>query len=179
MKINILKILTIVFFLLIICTGGKNKMDLLHVSSSAFKHGKEIPPKFTCKGANISPEISWHGVPENAKSIVLIADDPDAPMGTWVHWVIYNIPVSVTTLNENFPKTAELKDGTKQGISDFGKSGYSGPCPPSGTHRYFFKVYALDIVLSLSPATATKSTVTKAMERHIIASGELMGTFKK
>ncbi len=179
MRKNTVAILAVLLFLTLIFTGGKKKMEKIIVTSSAFKQGEAIPVKYTCKGADVSPEISWLGTPQNTKSIVLIADDPDAPGGMWVHWVVYNIPSLVTSLNENFPKTVELKDGTKQGRTDFGKYGYGGPCPPSGTHRYFFKVYALDIVLSLEPAAATKMSVTKSTEGHVLGYGELMGTFKK
>ena len=179
MKKNVVIILTVLLLLTPIFTGGKNKMEKLTLTSTAFKHGESIPVKYTCKGADVSPEISWHGIPNNTKSIVLIADDPDAPGGMWVHWVVYNIPASVGSLHENFPKSAESKDGTKQGLTDFGRHGYGGPCPPSGTHRYFFKVYALDIILSLEPVSATKASVTKAMESHELGYGELMGTFKK
>src|SRR5208283_878615 len=127
---------------------------------------------------DVSPEISWLGMPKNARSIVLIADDPDAPGGMWVHWVVYNIPVSAASLYENFPKTAELKDGTKQGRTDFGRNAYGGPCPPSGTHRYFFKVYALDRMLDLK-AGSGKADLERAMQGHVLSEGAILGLYKR
>ena len=120
----------------------------LTIRSSAFAHGGMIPKKFTCDGADISPSLSWSKGPEETKSYALISDDPDAPMGTWVHWVIYNLPASVKELTENVPKTGQLDNGALQGKNDFGNFGYGGPCPPGGTHRYYFKVYALDITIN-------------------------------
>lgn len=128
----------------------------LKITSPAFKEGEMIPMKYTCKGEDISPEINWFGAPKGTKSFILICDDPDAPMGTWVHWVVYNIPASITKLQECFPKDSVLKNGIKQAKTSFGSTGYSGPCPPSGTHRYFFKVYALNKFLALDPQKSTK-----------------------
>lgn len=172
----------IFFFFLLSFGGTKMKQEpqkKLTVASSAFEHEAMIPPKYTCDAENISPEISWEGAPEETKSFVLISDDPDAPMGTWVHWVVYNIPPEITKLPEAVPAKDILDNGTKQGISSFRSIGYGGPCPPSGTHRYFFKVYAVDITLDLKPKDATKEKVLKAIEEHILAYGELMGKYKR
>lgn len=142
----------------------------LNISSTAFAAGEMIPSKYTCDGANINPPLDIQGIPENAKCLALIVDDPDAPAGTWVHWVVWNIPVA-SHINENEAPGTE-------GLNDFRRRLYGGPCPPSGTHRYFFKVYALDAMLNL-PDNTTKSQLIKAMEGHIMASGELMGTYKR
>lgn len=151
----------------------------LTVTSPAFTHEAMIPSKYTCDAADVSPEISWEGAPEGAKSFVLISDDPDAPMGTWVHWVMYNIPKDVAKLPEAVPKKETLEDGTLQGVSSFNDIGYGGPCPPSGTHRYYFKVYAVDVALDLDPKGTNKDKVLKAIEGHVLAYGELMGKYKR
>ena len=150
----------------------------ISVSSPAFQEGGMIPSKYTCDGQDISPPLKWAGVPEGAKSIALISDDPDAPMGTWVHWVMWNIPPSVHELAENVPPDPDLPDGSRQGITDFRRPGYGGPCPPSGVHRYYFKVYALDTMLDL-PSSARKADLLKAMKGHILAEGQLMGKYKR
>jgi len=150
----------------------------MQLTSSAFKEGQPIPRQYTCDGVNISPPLEWSGVPKTAKTITIIADDPDAPSGTWVHWVVYDLPAENIGLVENLPATENLKAGGFQGMNDFRKIGYGGPCPPSGTHRYFFKVYALDLELPLK-AVATKAEVEKAMEGHIVAQGQLMGTSQR
>jgi Raf kinase inhibitor-like YbhB/YbcL family protein len=144
----------------------------LAVTSPAFAEGERIPQQYTCDGENLSPPLAWSGVPAEAKSLVLIADDPDAPIGTWVHWVTYDLPPELTGLEE---ATAEL--GTA-GTSSFNQPGYGGPCPPSGMHRYFFKVYALDTRLELA-AGAHKAAVEKAMQGHVLAQGQLMGTYQR
>lgn len=154
---------------------GKTEMK---ISSTSFNEGEMIPSKYTCDGENISPHLAWTGAPENTKSFALISDDPDAPAGDWVHWVVYNIPANVNELKEIFPRDKKLEDGTLQGTTDFGRVGYGGPCPPSGTHRYYFKLYALDILLDKS-AGMTKSELLKAMESHIIANALLMGKYKR
>lgn len=146
--------------------------------NSAFKDGESIPAKYTCDGKDVSPPLSWSGAPEGTKSFALICDDPDAPMGTWVHWVIYNIPDSVTSLPEGVPTNKSVMGDVLQGITDFRRIGYGGPCPPGGTHRYYFKIYALDTVLTL-PAGATKSELLKAMEGHILAEGQMMGRYSR
>ena len=150
----------------------------MKITSTAFEEGGMIPRKYTCDGEDVSPPLAWTGVPEAAKTIALISDDPDAPMGTWVHWVLFNLPASEKGLPEAVPTDKELKNGAKQGRNDFRRIGYGGPCPPGGTHRYFFKLYALDAVLNL-PAGATKAELIKAMEGHILAQGQLMGKYRR
>lgn len=137
-----------------------------------------IPQQYTCDGEDISPSLSWTDVPENAKSFVLISDDPDAPMGTWVHWVIYNIPANVKELAEGISADKQLMNGALQGINDFRKIGYGGPCPPRGKHRYYFKLYALDTKLNL-PAGASKKEVEKAIQDHILDQAKLMGIYQR
>jgi Raf kinase inhibitor-like YbhB/YbcL family protein len=142
----------------------------LDISSTAFKAGEMIPAKYTCDGANINPPLDIKNIPEEAKCLALIADDPDAPIGTWVHWVVWNIPVT--------RHIKEDKVHGVEGINDFQKHHYGGPCPPSGTHRYFFKVYALDALLDL-PDSTKKFQLEKAMSEHLIAFGELIGLYKR
>jgi Raf kinase inhibitor-like YbhB/YbcL family protein len=156
--------------------GGGN-MDM-KITSTAFEESGMIPRKYTCDGEDVSPPLAWTGVPEGAKTIALISDDPDAPVGTWVHWVLFNLPAAEKGLPEAVPPDEELKNGAKQGQNDFRRIGYGGPCPPGGTHRYFFKLYALDTVLNL-PAGATKAELLKAMEGHILAQGQLMGKYRR
>lgn len=148
------------------------------VTSSAFNEGEIIPGKFTCDGQNISPPLKWESIPAQTKCFALIADDPDAPMGTWVHWVIFNIPPTTTELPENVPTKDFLPDGAIQGKNDSRDIGYDGPSPPSGTHRYFFKLYALDTMLKLLPGI-TKPELLKAMEGHIMAQAQLMGRYSR
>lgn len=149
------------------------------ISTAAFPREQAIPEKFTCKGQDVSPPLRWTGVPDGTKSFALIMDDPDAPAGTWVHWVVYNIPVSVTEFVENMPRDPELKDGTRQGRNGFGKAGYNGPCPPPGTqHRYHFRLYALSAVLDLKPG-ATRMQLDRAMAHKILDKTDLMGKFKR
>ncbi|MBM3285482.1 MAG: YbhB/YbcL family Raf kinase inhibitor-like protein [Candidatus Aminicenantes bacterium] len=152
-------------------------MDI-KVTSTAFEEGGMIPRKYTCDGEDVSPPLAWTGLPEGAKTLALISDDPDAPMGTWVHWVLFNLPATEKGLPEAVPPDKELKNGAKQGRNDFRRIGYGGPCPPGGTHRYFFKIYALDTVLNL-PAGATKADLLKAMEGHVLAQGQLMGKYRR
>ena len=154
----------------------------LKLTSSAFENGADIPAQYTCKGDDISPPLSWTGVPENTRSLVLIIDDPDAPdpaapKTVWVHWVLYNIPPETDSLAENIAPEA-LPAGTAEGINDWHRTGYGGPCPPIGRHRYFHKLYALDTVLA-GLNTPNKTTVEAAMYGHIIAQTELVGNFKK
>ena len=147
----------------------------LLVTSTAFTEAQTIPEKHTCDGADVSPPLGWTGVPQNARSLALICDDPDAPAGTWVHWVLYGLPASATGLEEGTPKSEALASGARQGRNDFKRIGYGGPCPPRGAaHRYFFKLYALDSEISLA-AGATKQELLRAMEGHVVAQGELMG----
>jgi Raf kinase inhibitor-like YbhB/YbcL family protein len=151
----------------------------IQITSTAFADGQPIPEKYTCAGPDVSPPLQWTNAPAGAKSLALIADDPDAPMGTWVHWVIYNLPPATTALAENTPQSRELPDGAKQGINDFHQIGYGGPCPPPGKpHRYCFKIYALDTLLGLKSGM-TKKELLKAMEGHVRAEGQLMGTCQR
>jgi len=159
-------------------TKEKGKEMEIEVTSPAFGEGEMIPAEYTADGRNISPPIEWTAGPEGTKSFALINDDPDAPMGTWVHWVVYNIPADVTSLEENVLPEETLANGAMQGTTDFGRIGYGGPAPPSGTHRYFFKVYALDTMLDL-PTGATKSQVESAMDGHILAEGQLVGKYSR
>ena len=155
-----------------------NQKSEITLVSAAFKEGQPIPRQYTCDGVNISPPLEWSGAPKTAKTIAIIADDPDAPAGTWVHWVLYNLPAENIGLVENVPATETLKAGGFQGKNDFGKIGYGGPCPPSGTHRYFFKIYAVDTELPLK-AGATKADLEKALEGHVVSKGQLMGTYSR
>jgi len=150
----------------------------IKMKSLAFVPGGKIPGKYTCDGMDISPPVSWTSGPEGTKTFALICDDPDAPMGTWVHWVLFNLPADITEFRENVPPEKELENGAKQGMNDFRKIGYGGPCPPGGTHRYFFKLYALDTEIHLE-AGATKAELLKAMEGHILAEGQLIGRYER
>jgi len=151
----------------------------MQVTSSAFQAGQAIPAKYTCEGADISPPLEWSGVPASAKSLALICDDPDAPVGTWLHWVLYDLQVTATDLAEKVPPSESLSFGAKQGINDFKRVGYGGPCPPPGKpHRYYFKLYALDVDLVLKPR-ATKQELLRAMDGHILAEAQLMGTYQR
>lgn len=150
----------------------------MKIISSAFEEGAMMPKKYTCDGIDISPALEWSLVPNGTKTFALICDDPDAPMGTWVHWVLFNLPEDIKKLSENVPPLEVLTNGAKQGKNDFGKIGYGGPCPPGGTHRYYFKVYALDEKINVE-AGITKSELLKAMEGHILSEGQLMGRYKR
>jgi Raf kinase inhibitor-like YbhB/YbcL family protein len=157
--------------------GVEMKMEI-KVTSTALQDGGMIPSKYTCDGENISPPLEWSGAPTTTKSFALICDDPDAPGKTWVHWVLYDLNASASELPEDVKPREVLSNGAKQGTNDFQKIGYGGPCPPSGTHRYFFKLYALDAETSLRPG-ATKDQLLKAIEGHIVAEGQLMGKYKR
>jgi len=148
------------------------------ITSTAFDEGGMIPREHTCDGRDISPPLAWAGVPEGAKSLAIICDDPDAPMGTWVHWVLFNIPTTASELSQGIPGDKFLENGARHGINDFGTFGYGGPCPPSGTHRYYFKLYALDTELAQEPGI-TKAKLLAAMEGHILAEGRLMGRYTR
>jgi Raf kinase inhibitor-like YbhB/YbcL family protein len=152
----------------------------LELKSDAFVNGQSIPAKYSCIGKNISPALTWNDPPAGTQSFALIADDPDAPVGTWVHWVLFNIPADERSLSEDLPVTGKNVDPNAIyfGRNSSGNTRYDGPCPPSGTHRYFFKLYALDSLVNLLPG-ATKEELLKAMQGHILAQGELMGTFSK
>ena len=153
-------------------------MQNISISAEAFQSGGAIPEEYTCDGSDVSPALSWRGIPSNAKSIALIMDDPDAPMGTFVHWVLFNIPSDTTKLPRGVPENRTLNDGSSQGITDFGRTGYGGPCPPGGTHRYYFRVYALDTMLDLQPGSSRKQ-LENAMKGHVLAQGELMGKYER
>jgi hypothetical protein len=154
-------------------------VPMLSVWSAAFEEGAPIPARFTCEGDNLSPPLGWSDPPEGTRSLALICDDPDAPMGTWVHWVLCNLDATADTLRAGVPTTEALEIGIIQGISDFQTPGYGGPCPPHGKpHRYFFKLYALDTMLELEDAV-TKGTLLEAMSEHILAEGRLMGTYQR
>lgn len=145
----------------------KNKIQII---SPAFKNGDFIPEKYTCDGQDINPPFEINGIPADAKTLALIADDPDAPMGNWVHWVVWNIPLHNSISEDNSPGI--------EGVTSFQKNSYGGPCPPSGIHRYYFRFYALDIVLNL-PVSTDKAGLEKAMSGHILSSGEIMGKYKR
>ncbi len=163
--------------------GGKGEMPMaMTLTSPAFAFGEPIPTRYTCEGNDISPELAWSGVPEKARSLVLIVDDPDAPdpsapQLTWVHWVLYNIPVDATGLPEGIA-SVDLPGDTLEGINDWGRTGYGGPCPPIGRHRYFFNLYALDRHLP-DLGKAGKDEVEAAMRDHIVADATLVGTYQK
>lgn len=166
----LLFLLTIVFFLSINLFGKEAQMK---ISSIAFGHNGHIPKKYTCDGSDVNPPLKFEQIPANARSLALIVDDPDAPMGTWVHWVVWNIDPETTEIKENFVPT-----GSKLGMNDFGKHDYGGPCPPSETHRYFFKLYALDTILNISPG-AGKTALESSMKGHILAEAQLIGLYKR
>jgi Raf kinase inhibitor-like YbhB/YbcL family protein len=154
----------------------------LTLTSTAFSHQSGIPARYTCDGKDTSPPLSWHGVPDKAQSLVLIVDDPDAPdpaapRMTWVHWLLYNLPVNAGGLAENASAT-DLPSGTRVGVNDWKRSDYGGPCPPIGRHRYFHKLYALDIVLP-DLGKPNKARLEQAMQGHILAHAELIGTYQR
>ena len=147
------------------------------IATTAFSDGEMIPRKFTCDGPDVSPPLSWKGSPAATQSFALIMDDPDAPVGTWVHWVLYNLPENTTELPEGVEKQEHLASGAIQGRNDFRRIGYGGPCPPPGTpHRYYFKLYALDTKITLK-AGATKAELERAIKSHALGETELMGRY--
>ena len=153
----------------------------LSLTSTAFKEGGAIPVKHTCDGADLSPPLEWGGVPQGTVAFALVADDPDAPAGTWVHWVLYDVPATATALPENVTQVAAPQElaGALQGRNDFRRLGYGGPCPPPGpAHRYFFKLYALASELGLKPG-ASKLDVERAIKGHVLATAQLMGTYAR
>lgn len=149
--------------------------DTFRIQSPAFDHESGIPALFTCDGPNISPPLSWRGMPPDTKSLALIVDDPDAPRGDWVHWVVFNIPPKISNLDQDH---RNLPSGSVQGVNDFGRREYGGPCPPGGEHRYFFKLYALDAVMDLKPG-ASKTDLLAAMDGHILSKAELVGRYQR
>jgi Raf kinase inhibitor-like YbhB/YbcL family protein len=164
-------------FLFIFLFGGEAMA--FRIESSAFQAKSTIPQKYTCDGEDLSPPLAWNDPPAGTKSFALISDDPDAPMGTWVHWVIWNIPSGVRALEEGVPKSETLANSAQQGVTDFRRVGYGGPCPPpGGAHRYFFKLYALDTLLQLS-SKAKKADLLAAMNGHILAQAEWMGLYQR
>jgi len=150
----------------------------MELTSSAFEEGGSIPSLYTCDGKDTSPPLSWSGAPPDTKTFALILDDPDAPRGTWVHWILWNLPATATELKEALPAIPHLPSGALQGKNDSGDSGYGGPCPPSGTHRYFFKLFALDSVMALKSG-ATKSQLEAAMKGHVLSQATLMGVYSR
>jgi Raf kinase inhibitor-like YbhB/YbcL family protein len=170
--------------LAVVCLPGgsptaKEKSMSLQITSSAFAEGQPIPKKHTCDDQDVSPPLKWSGAPSNTQSFALIADDPDAPGVTWVHWVLYDLPAITNELAEGVEPSQHLPGGAQQGLNDFHRPGYGGPCPPPGKpHRYFFKLYALGQVLDLKPG-ATKQELLKAMEGHVLAEAHLIGTYQR
>ena len=158
--------------------GEGGQVMTMTISSSAFENGKAIPVKYTCDGQNVSVPLQWSDPPTAAKSQALIVDDPDAPGGMFVHWVLYNLPPAARELPEGVKTDPTLPDGSRNGSNGAGRSGYMGPCPPSGTHHYFFKLYALDAMLSLATG-ATKDQLLKAMQGRILAQAQVMGTYSR
>jgi len=157
----------------------RRNQGMLQLTSSAFEHESNIPTQFSCDGRNISPELSWSAAPAGTKSFALVMDDPDAPIpGGYTHWLVYNIPASANHIPENAPNQDRLPSGGIQGKNDSGKYGYTGPCPPSGTHRYYFRLYALDTELSQDSA-ASKASLEKAIHGHVLATAELLGRYKR
>lgn len=170
---------------LVACTPGDQSRvnepqvaKTMTLQTNAFSPNSPIPTKYTCDGEEVSPALQWDAPPENTQSLVLIADDPDAPGRTFVHWVIYDLPPDLRQLPEALPPDPILSKGGVHGKNDFNRYGYGGPCPPRGTHRYFFKLYALDTLLDLPPG-AEKAEVLTAMEGHILAGGELVGQYSR
>lgn len=156
--------------------SGADKTNFA-VSSTAFENGGDIPKKFTCDGADVSPPLLWKGYPLKTEVFALIADDPDAPGGTWTHWLVYDLAANKTQLEENVSTLDRLPDGAQQGRNDFRKVGYGGPCPPPGkSHHYFFEVYALDAKLNLAPG-ASKQELEQAMQGHVLAEGKMVGKY--
>lgn len=176
-------LITWILFALILCAilacGDNDVEDVagaIVVSSPSFPHEGMIPPGFTCDGANKSPALEFSNLPDNSVSLALICDDPDAPSGDFVHWVIWNMPGNVTSIPENADR--QLPEGAVLGMTHFRRNGWGGPCPPSGTHRYYFRVYALDTRLNL-PSSAGKPQLLEAMKGHILSQGVLMGRYKR
>jgi len=177
-KMRALKRITVISFLLFVnCYSQGHKMEL-KIESPAFKEGELIPSKYTCDGENLSPPLYWKNAPKETKSFALINDDPDAPNGDWVHWVIYNIPALTHELKEGASSKKLLPKESIEGITSSRKTGYGGPCPPSGIHRYFFKLYALNTVLNLL-AGANKNQMLDAMKGHIISQTTLIGKYSR
>lgn len=151
----------------------------MNLSSTAFDDGHALPVRYTCDGDNVSPPLRWNAAPSPTKSFALICEDPDAPLGNWVHWLLYDVPAATEQLPEHVDRNATLPTGAKQGITDFKRSGYGGPCPPPGkAHHYRFKLFALDTELKLAPAT-TRNVLLKAMAGHVLAEASLTGVYQR
>lgn len=159
-------------------TPAAPSVPSFQLTSTAFSAGQPIPAIYTCDGQDISPPLQWTEPPAGTKAFALIVEDPDAPAGTWIHWVLYGLPATARQLSEAMPSEGQLADGSRHGRNSWQKLGYGGPCPPSGTHRYFFRLYALDVPLDLA-AGASKKQLLAAMEGHILAMAELMGTYSR
>ncbi len=171
----------VVMLLLCFQAGANPPEARMQITSSSFTHQGAIPAKYTCEGSDTSPPLAWSGVPSSAKSLALIVDDPDAPdpkapKMTWVHWVLYDVPLATSSLAEGGSRS--LPSGTQEGLNDWKRTGYGGPCPPIGRHRYFFKLYALDTVLP-DLKKPSKADLLKAMEGHVVGTAELIGTYQK
>lgn len=150
----------------------------MKIASAAFPDGGDIPIKYTCDGDDVSPPIRWGDVPKGAKTVALVCDDPDAPKKDFVHWVLFNVPETTTELREHVPPQRELPDGSRQGKNDFGKVGYGGPCPPSGTHRYHFTLYAVDTTLDVAPSS-TREVLMAALGPHVVETARLTGRYTR
>jgi Raf kinase inhibitor-like YbhB/YbcL family protein len=148
------------------------------LKSRVFSEGGMIPAQYTCDGEDLSPHLSWSGAPEGTRSFAVICEDPDAPAGTWVHWVLYDLPPAATELPDQVAPEGSPSVGGSQGTNDFKRIGYGGPCPPGGTHRYFFRLYALDRMTGLPPG-ATRKQAVQAMEGHVLAEARLMGRYRR
>ena len=172
------KILVIVILLILLQLCPSYRASAFEIKSPAFENNGVIPKQYTCDGINLSPSLSWSGISEGTKSLVLISDDPDAPAGTWTHWIMYNIPPLSKGLQDGVLPMQNLPHEAKQGLNDFKKIGYGGPCPPSGTHRYFFKLYALDTKLNLE-GSATKKKLEDAMKGHVLTEAQIIGKYSR
>ncbi len=170
-----MRMVALVVPLVVLLAAGGARMQ---ITSPSFTQGGAIPVRHTCDGQDVSPPLSWSGAPAGTKSFALIADDPDAPAGTWVHWVVWNLPAGAASLPENVARKDTLPGGARQGTTDFRRIGYGGPCPPSGTHRYYFRIYALDALLEL-PASTNRKDLEKAMQGRVLAQAEWMGTYSR
>jgi len=150
----------------------------IRVTSAVFEEGEPIPTRYTCSGVDISPPLEWNNLPENTESLAIIVEDPDAPGGLWTHWIIYNLPGDAMSLPEHVMGREKLDNGAEQGLNDFGRVGYGGPCPPNGTHRYFYKIYALDMKLEMPPLIK-RDQLLGALKGHILDEGQLMGVYTR
>lgn len=173
MKKLILPLIVVLMMVILSYVLFLNKVTLMQISSGAFQNNQKIPSIYTCDGSNISPPLNFSGIPQETKSVVLIVDDPDAPRGDWVHWLVWNMAPDIKGIVENGSPSRAV-----QGTTDFGRPGYGGPCPPSGAHRYQFKLYALDTILNL-PSTARKKELENAIAGHILDKASLIGLYQR